>query len=108
MKRPFSIALLIIGLVLTILVFYNVGLWWMISADSSKTFDEIKFEYRSHYPYYLQNLTLLTFIDVVMSSVAGLCFFKITKSFSVPGNIVIRGLSIMHLILTSWFIFSLM
>ena len=51
----------------------------MISADSSKTFDEIKFEYRSHYPYYLQNLTLSTFIDVVMSSVAGLCFFKITK-----------------------------
>ena len=104
----FRIALTITGLVLTVLVFYNIGLWWVLSSDSSKTFDEMKNEYKNHYPQYLQNATLLTLIDIVMSSIAGLCFFKLSKSVTSPGSNIYNGLAILHLILTCWFIFSLM
>ena len=80
MKISFRISLLMIGVALTFSVLYNVGLWWMISSDSSKTLDEIKYEYQRHYPQYLQNSVLLTFIDIIMSFIAGLCFFKLGKS----------------------------
>ena len=82
MKRSFTISLIIIGVVLTFLVFYNVGLWWMISLDSSKTFNEMKYEYQSHYPQYLQNLTLLTLIDTINEFYCRSVFIK-PKSYRI-------------------------
>jgi len=108
MKRSINAILLVAGLFLTFLVFYNIGLWWLISSDSCRTFDEIKSEYRSHYPHYLQNLTLFTLIDFLMSVIASLCFFKLNESVSFRIASIFKALAILHIILASWFIFTLM
>ncbi|TDE11751.1 hypothetical protein [Dyadobacter psychrotolerans] len=106
MKR--ILPLFLFGLVLTIMVFYNLVLWWVICSDTSLSLDQAKQAYLYRYPGFVADALLLTLLDIVMSAAAGLCFFRNRQILSGTWGLLAKGFAVVHLILICWLVFSLM
>ncbi len=96
----------IIASILLITVIADKILWISISIDPLKTFTEMKTEYLLKFPEILQNVYLITFIDLIFLSVAAYLFYKAQKLQ------VLKRLSfsllVVSIILICWHLFSLM
>jgi hypothetical protein len=108
MKNAVNSFLLILGLFFTILVTYDVVLWWTVCTGSSGTFDEVKATYLEHYPVLFRNTTLLTLLSVAMGSAAGLCFVRVIHVGRDHGQLLWKLLAGYNSIFVFWHIFSLM
>ena len=106
MKRIYT--LFISGLLLTLIVLYNLILWWAISTEKSTSFDQAKEAYLNRYPAFLADSLLLTLLSIVMSVTAGLCFFQIRQKSRGKLGLLSKVLAILHLILILWLVFTLM
>lgn len=96
----------IIASILLITVIADIILWISISIDPMKTFTEMKTEYLLKFPEILQNVYLITFIDLIFLSVAAYLFYKAQK-LQVLKRISF-SLLVVSIILICWHLFSLM
>lgn len=96
----------IIGLILFALVGLDIYWWINISSDASKTFEQVKAEYLLLFPESLRNALILTVLNIVGLSIAGLLFFKSTDiaQLKVLGWILV----VLCGILVAWQVFTLM
>jgi|GEM_PF-4477319 len=107
MKKPVNLLLLFLGLTITVLVSYEVALWWVACSDSGKSFEEIKTSYMSHYPLKWRRPLLLT-LSIIAGMIASACFLILMNKDLKGIKVVARLLAIFNLIFVSWHLFSLM
>ena len=94
------------GLVLTAVVYADIYEWIIISADKSRSFEEVKQIYLSRFPMSFRNPRLLTFIEVLLLSIA-VFFFFITRHDTYL-KLVSRILSGLDILIIAWLLFTLL
>ena len=101
--------LFFIGLLCLLLVIANIVAWIVISAQSEKSFEAVVAEYVSLFPRFLASAIELTLLNVLLSSVAIICFVysKAKSNDSVFKNVCL-GLIIFSGVLAAWNLFSSM
>ena len=94
------------GVVLTAVVYADIYEWIIISVNKSRSFEEVKQMYLRRFPMSFRNPRVLTFIEVILLSIA-VFFFFITRHdtyFKVVSRILL-GLDIL---IIAWLLFTLM
>jgi len=104
MKRIYT--LFISGLLLTLIVLYNLILWWAISTEKLTSFNQAKEAYLNRYPTFLADPLLLTLLSIIMSAIAGLCFFQIRQQSRGKLGLLSKVLAILHLIVILLLLFT--
>jgi len=94
------------GVVLTAVVYADIYAWIIISADKSRSFEEVKQIYLSRFPMSFRNPRLLTFIEALLLSIAAFLFFSTRHDKYL--KLVSRILLGLDILITAWLLFTLM
>jgi hypothetical protein len=101
--------LFFIGLVCLLLAIANIVVWIVISAQSEKSFEAVVAEYVGLFPALLANPITLTFLNILLLSIAILCFvYSKARSNQALFKKTCVVLIIFSGILAFWNLFSLM
>ncbi|MEZ0486957.1 hypothetical protein [Fibrella aquatica] len=97
-----------LGLLLSMIVLLNLGLWIYVATREGVSFVEAKATYLSCFPSFLQNALLLTLLNIVLCVVSLFLLIRIGESLSRLANMVRIPTIIINTILIAWNIFSMM
>lgn len=105
MSKPIKIILFLSAILLLSIVAYDMYLW-IISADESKSLEQIKKEYHAKLPDFFNKRFVLEFFNISLLLSAAYLFYKCRRaSFLKLVSTILMGLS---LLLAYWNLFSLM
>jgi len=95
------------GLLLSMMVLLNLGLWVYIATREGVSFMEAKQTYLSCFPAFLQNATLLTGLNIALCAISLYLLISIGESLGRFSGLV-RIPVIINTILIAWNMFTLM
>lgn len=105
MKKLYFIS----GIIILTLLIWNIVLWITISADYSKTLNEVKKEYLEHFPVFLRKGYTKTLISIVLAGVSAFLFWKVSRFENSKGfRKIVLLLFYLSLLICGWMLFTLM
>jgi hypothetical protein len=83
--------------------------WLIISKDETKSIDQVNKEYLSIFPKKLQDVVLITFIELTLLIISALLFYSISiQQSNNKLKKIFRTMAIISILISTWLLFTLM